>query len=178
MMHGQYGKSLFPHGGGRRRDCAAGFGVRLRGRAAFAPHLLRRPVVRNAGPICADIDKVGNKAAQARVQEGYIQPGDPSFAAWMAYGDPASKSIQTMTNGTFEIWNYVRVVPEYYEEWIYDDMPPPRHHHRPPPDPRFGPPPPPPPHYGWRREERVRYVDALKRQLLFSDGLCVGVFEY
>lgn len=119
-----------------------------------------------------------DQAAQARVQEGYIQPGDPSFAAWMAYGDPASKSIQTTTNGTFEVWNYFRPVPEYYEEWIYDDMPPPRHHHRPPPDPRFGPPPPPPPHYGWRREERVRYVDALKRQLLFSDGLCVGVFEY
>lgn len=123
-----------------------------------------------------------DQAAQARVQEGYIQPGDPSFAAWMAYGDPASKSIQTTTNGTFEIWNYVRVVPEYYEEWVYDDPPPHvRHHHRhPPPDPRFGPPPPPPPphDFGWRREERVRYIDALKRQLLFSDGLCVGVFEY
>lgn len=122
-----------------------------------------------------------DQAAQVRVQEGYIQIGDPSFAAWMAYGDPSSKSIQATTNGTYEVWNYLRAVPEYYEEWVLDDPPPPphRHHHR-HPDPRFGPPPPPPPpyHFGWRREERVRYVDALQRQLLFSNGLCVGVFEY
>ena len=100
-----------------------------------------------------------DQATQARVQQGYIQLGDSTSAAWFAFGDPGTKSSQIVSNGVYEVWNNFRSVPEYYEELV-------------PPDP------PPPPRRGWHYEQRTRYVEQLSRQLMFSNDQCVGIFEY
>lgn len=118
--------------------------------------------------------------SQARVREGRIAIGDSTGAAWLAFGDPATKSVQLATNGTYEVWNYFRTVPEYYQELV----PPVRHPPPPPPPPpgpgmrHYRPPPPPPVEWDWHYEERVRYVDQLKMQLLFNGGACIGIFGY
>ena len=115
-----------------------------------------------------------DQATQARVQQGYIQLGDSSSAAWFAFGDPGTKSSQIVSNGVYEVWNYFRSVPEYYDELVPPDPPPPPP--RPSPDGRV--PPPPPPQRGWHYEQRTRYVEQLSRQLMFSNDQCVGIFEY
>ncbi len=114
--------------------------------------------------------------AQARARSGQVTIGDTHTAVWFAYGEPNKKSSSVSASGTVEVWDYYTSVPQYY----YELEP------NPPPDPydrgrRFyfsipaGYPPPPP---GFHYEERTRYVDALKRQFQFVNGLCTLINTY
>ena len=119
-----------------------------------------------------------DQAAQERIRGGTVTIGDGTAAAWMALGEPSSKTVQVTAEGTVEVWNYTRTTVEYYDvlvqtdPWMLDPPPPPpppgyhrRHCHH-------------PPMMDWHYEERSRLVEVPRMQLVFSNGVCTSVTTY
>lgn len=116
-----------------------------------------------------------DQQTQRRIQAGSVSIGDSTDAAWMALGDPSSKTVQANGGGTVEIWNYTRMTVEYYDvlvnhdPWMFDPPPPPpgRHwRHRHPPFPE------------WHIEERSRLVEVPRMQLVFTNGSCSSITTF